>query len=333
MSRYPQGPSDIPADQLPFPADPASRDAAPRGTEDAGWGTQDGRWGIAEPSAGHEVAYALPPMWSWQEFVDRARAPDTIRRGQGRHNTGDWAGATWQEALDLATHGWSRQVPEVHAAVEALRERVRNEVLTTALVPTWDVTGSEVDVGAYLSGEPECMVDAAPQRISTRGRVVTFLVPTGYANTTPHSSVHHRGLALTALCSAIIAAGHSVEIWSGLCVYLRRHRYVSVARVISAAEPFDLGRLIFVLAHPAMLRRLWLGVWDSAPPSRARLMALNNYGSPPYTCYPEDLPDGVTDPYVLPYLEGDAPQWDTFATAMAWCEQVFRELGLVREDH
>ncbi|UED88402.1 hypothetical protein K4G22_11170 [Streptomyces profundus] len=272
-------------------------------------------------------------MWSWQEFLDRARAPDTIEGGQGRHNTGEWAGASWPEALRLATDGWTRQVPEVEAAIATLRERVRDEVVTTMLVPTWDVTGSEVDVGAYLSGVPECMVDATPQRVSTRGRVVTFLVPAGYTNATPHASVRNRGLALAALCSAIIAAGHSAEIWSGMCVHVEGERYVSVARVISAAEPFDLGRLIFVLAHPAMLRRLWLAVWDSAPRDRAERMCRDDYGWASYACHPDDLPDGVRDPYVLPYLEPADPQWHTFESAMAWCAEVFRELGLVRERH
>jgi hypothetical protein len=286
---------------------------------------------VSEPWGSRpETAYELPPSWSWQEFVDAARAPDTIPDGQGRHNTGGWPGASWEEALRLARDGWTREVPEADVSVAALRERAGEEVMATQLVPVWDVTGSEVDVGAYLAGEPECMVDAAPQRISVRGRVVTFFVPAGYVNTTPHVSIHNRGMALAALCSAILAAGHSVEIWSGFCAYLGKRRCASVARVISAAEPFDLGRLIFVMAHPAFFRRLWFAAWDSAPRSWAQLMSRHNYASPPYTCYPDDLPDGVTDPYVFPYLAPEDPQWRTFDSAMAWCEGTFRDLGLVR---
>jgi hypothetical protein len=277
------------------------------------------------------TAFELPPIWSWQEFVDAARAPDTIPDGQGRNNGGEWPGASWEEALRLATDGWTREVPQADVSVAALRERAGEEVVTTKLVPVWDVTGSEVDVGAYLAGEPECMVDAAPQRISVRGRVVTFIVPTGYVNTTPHETVRNRGMALAALCSAIIEAGHSVEIWSGFCTHVDGQRYASVARVISAAEPFDMGRLVFVMAHPAFFRRLWFAVWDSAPHARARTMCDLRYGKAPYACYPEDLPDGVSDPYIFPYLAPEDPQWATFDSAMAWCEGMFRELGLVRE--
>ncbi|KJK46638.1 hypothetical protein UK23_23015 [Lentzea aerocolonigenes] len=57
-----------------------------------------------------------------------------------------------------------------------------------------------------------------------------------------------RGLALATLRTAIIDAGHSVEVWSGF-----------------AGEPPDLGRLIFAVAHPVMLRQLWFGVRDAQP--------------------------------------------------------------------
>ncbi|MEV0779624.1 hypothetical protein ACIBLA_32615 [Streptomyces sp. NPDC050433] len=287
----------------------------------------------ADDPRASDTVHALPPMWSWQEFVDRVRAPDTIDDGSGRQTLDDneWTGASWAEALRLAEDGWATVLPDVDAEVAELRERVGDEVLTTALVPTWDVTGSEVDVGAYLSGAPECMVDSVPQRISARGRVVTFLVPAGYVSTTPHSAVYHRGVALAALCSSIIAAGHSVEIWSGFCPYVSdTDRHASVARVISPAEPLDMGRLMFVMAHPAMLRRLWFAVWDSAPHPVARRMHDASYGSSPLGCYPEDLPTGITEPYVLPYLSPADSQWESVDTALAWCREMFTSLGLLR---
>ncbi|GAB2576983.1 hypothetical protein GCM10027168_07410 [Streptomyces capparidis] len=286
--------------------------------------SQEHRWA-------EDTVHALPPIWSWQEFVDRARAPDSIADGSGRHGRDQWCGATWEEALRLAEDGWTTVLPQVDAEVAELRERVGDEVLTTALVPAWDVTGSEVDIGVYLSGEPECMVEAVPQRISARGRVVTFLVPAGFVNTTPHSAVHHRGVALAALCSSIVSAGHSVEIWSGFCTYVGEgERFASVARVVSAAEPLDMGRLMFVMAHPAMLRRLWFAVWDSAPRPVARRMRDANYGWEPNGCRPEDLPEGITVPYVLPHLSPEDPQWAGADTALAWCRETFTGLGLLR---
>ena len=278
----------------------------------------------------------IPPMWSWREFVDRARAPDTIADGAGRRKQSDnWAGATWDEALALATYGWTAPVPEVDVAVAALREniRVRADGVST-LVPIWDVTGSEVDVSGYLAGVPECMIDWDPRTLSSHGRVVTFLVPGSYPNTVPRPHVINRGVALAALCSAIISAAHSVEVWSGFTGSVPRRagagddRFCAAARVISAGEPLDVARLLFAMAHPAMLRRLWFGVWDSAEPHIATRMPPNRYGTS-VPCAVSDLPGERTDAYVFPLLGQGERQWQSPEAALAWCTATFTTLGLI----
>lgn len=274
----------------------------------------------------------LPPLRSWQEFVDAAQAPPTIRHGAGRGESDDWCGASWEEALRMAVDGWHLPLLETEAAVAELGAK---SVLGigSSLEPTRDVTGSEVDVGAYLAGEPECMVDAAPLHTSRRGRVVTFLVPAVYSHFVPHDVIVNRGVALATLSAAIVRAGHSVELWSGFTAQLdgrRGRRCSAVAKVISAGEPFDAGRLVFALAHPAMLRRLWLSVWDSQDAAIARALSSSRYGSPPFGCTAEDLPPEIEDAYVLPYLDTDMRRWTTLERSLSWCEQTFAELGLVR---
>ncbi|MBB4686728.1 DUF7192 family protein [Amycolatopsis jiangsuensis] len=277
----------------------------------------------------------LPPLRSWPEFLDAASAEPTISDPSSRREEYGWHGASWEEALRLAVDGWSVPLEETDVTVGELRESAGLAHSVTVLEPTWDVTGSEVDVGAYLSGVPECMVDAVPRQVSRRGKVITFLVPGGYSNTIEHDVIVNRGLALAALCSAIIDAGHSVEIWSGFCGTLLQSevelRFSGVARVIAAGEPFDVGRLIFAVAHPAMLRRLWLGVWDAQPEKVATAMHDDHYGGPPYTCLPDDLPSEIHDPYVFPYLTASDRQWDDLPTALDWARQMFRDLELIQD--
>ncbi len=278
----------------------------------------------------------LPPIWSWHDFIERASAPDTIRNGSGRRADDGWAGATWDEAIALATGGWAVPLPEVDVAVAALRDRLSDQVKGVVLAPVWDVTGSEVDVAAFLSGVPECMTDSVPRKLSSHGRVVTLLVPATYSNTVPHAEVVTRGVALAALCSAVITAAHSVEVWSGYAVTMPLRqaaedagRYSAVARVVSAGEPLDVARLMFAMAHPAMLRRLWFSVWDSAQRSIAQRMPPNNYGYSPNDCTLADLPDQVHDAYVLPPLVGGQPQWQSSDSAVSWCIEAFAGLGLI----
>ncbi len=273
----------------------------------------------------------LAPIRSWDAFLTAARAPDTIANGAGRSPRGEWAGATWAEALQLAVDGWTYALPDVDVTVATPQNRVSDNLLATTLTPVWDVTGSEVDIGAFLAGVPECMVDSMPQRISAKGRVVTFLIPAAYSSIVPHDRIRHRGAALAALCSAIIKAGHAVEIWSGFAACLRGVRYAAVAQTISAGEPLDLGRLLFAVAHPAMLRRLWFSVWDSTDRLVALSLRDNAYGRPPFTCHADDLPDDVTDPYVFPYLDRNDRQWESRDSALSWCTRTFAELELITE--
>lgn len=275
---------------------------------------------------------AIEPLHSWREFLEASQQPPSVSYGSGRNSETHWAGATFEEAQRLGVDGWHVDLPDTDVAVGELRERAGLSRTVTALEPSWDVTGSEVDVGVYLSGVPECMVDAVPRSTSVRGRVVTFLVPATYSSSTPHHYIRNRGLALAALCSAIIEVGHSVEIWSGYAANLpRTGRFSAVARVIAAGEPLDIGRLCFATAHPAMLRRLWFSVLDTEDRDFVLRLILANYGKPPFSCRATDLPDGISDPYVFPYLDDRESQWRTLDASLEWSRTTFEDLGLLRD--
>ncbi|HEY2695410.1 MAG TPA: hypothetical protein VGJ45_08070 [Pseudonocardiaceae bacterium] len=281
-----------------------------------------------------KTRYAMPPMWSWQEFLDMAQRPETIDGAGRQDDRTEFAGADWDEALRLAVDGWQVPLEQADVTVGTLRERAGIGTAVTTLEPTWDVTGSEVDMALYLAGVPECMIDAVPTQTSRRGRVVTFVVPASYESNTEHHAIINRGLALATLCTAIIEAGHGVEIWSEKAVMLgrdddERERFVALARVISPGEPFDVGRLIFAMAHPAMLRRIWFAVTDGLDAGLAQLIHDSLYGYGPRDCYAEDLPEEITEPYLFPYLEPGDTQWDSLDSALDWCRRMFAELGLI----
>lgn len=273
----------------------------------------------------------LPALTTWQDFIDKSTAKDTTGEGHSRlSETDGWAGAGWTEAVRLATDGWNEHIPDVDLALAELRTDTRTQTPGARLVQVADTCGSEVDVAAYLAGIPECMLETELHRLSTHGRVVTFLVPVGYSCRTDHPSIINRGKALCVLGSAIVRAGHSIEVWSGFasqCPVLDA-RCSAVANVVSAGEPFDPGRLMFAMAHPAMLRRSWLGVWDSTDPQLARAMQDSDYGTP-QGCLRTDLPDAIANAYTFPLLAGDDRRWSDWDHALEWSIETFHELGLV----
>ncbi|MCI2416885.1 hypothetical protein MOQ72_05560 [Saccharopolyspora sp. K220] len=278
------------------------------------------------------TGFAIPPMLSWQDFLDTATAPETTDVGRSRTNATEWAGASWEEAVQLARDGWPVPLEQADVTVGQLREQAGLSKVVTVLEPAWDVTGSEVDIGAYLAGTPECMVDAVPRHVSRRGKVITFVIPMSYSSEVPHASIINRGLALATLCTAIIEAGHSVEIWCGDAGMVTPEiRFCAMVRVISAGEPLDIGRLIFAAAHPAMCRRLSFGLWDAREPAIVHAMVGADYGYPPFDCRPTDLPQEIVDPYIFPYLAAGDEQWDDLNTALSWCHWMFADLGLLQE--
>ena len=76
-------------------------------------------------------------------------------------------------------------------------------------------------------------------------------------------------------------------------------------------------------------RRIWFGVCDSLDAELAQLIKDSFYGFGSRDCYPEDLPEEITDPYVFPYLEPGDTQWDSLDESMDWCRRMFAELGLI----
>lgn len=278
-----------------------------------------------------EDQVTLPAMGSWQDFLDRMTAADTTGRGHSRLPDDDgWAGAAWPQAVRLATDGWHEHIPETDLALTELRTGAHQHTPKTRLVQTADVSGSEVDVAAYLAGIPECMLETELHSLSTQGRVVTFLVPAGYSCRADHPAIINRGKALCVLGAAIVRAGHSIEVWSGFasrCPGLDA-RCRAVTKIVSAGEPFDPGRLMFAMAHPAMLRRCWLGVWDAATAEIARAMQESDYGTPQASVR-ADLPDDVDDAYVFPPLDESDHRWSNWEHALEWSTQTFSELGLI----
>src|SRR5581483_7068916 len=125
---------------------------------------------------------------SLDEMADAAKRRHTMG-GQRLDNLGDgsggkrhgeygedyeWYGGTFQEALDLAEHGWEEKLDETLAIMESAIEKVEKEHEVKAFTPVWEVTGAEVDVARYLEGVPENMIDFPMQEVSKHGKVITF---------------------------------------------------------------------------------------------------------------------------------------------------------------
>lgn len=162
---------------------------------------------------------------------------------------------TMDEALELARYGWEEGRQHLRQAVGriALDQLVgRRPIVESRL----DFAGDEVDIGAYLHGEPEHMVDYQVRQ-DTHGKQVMMYVNTSMASRVSSERIMQRGGALYAAIEALRTEGYSLGLT--MVDSTQNNSFSHYAEyqipVVQPGEYLDIDTAAFCLAHPAFLRR------------------------------------------------------------------------------
>lgn len=197
-----------------------------------------------------------------------------------------------------------------------------------AFLPAWDVTGAEVDVARYLSGEPENMIDFPLTAAIQAGRVITLV---SCADANSGSDWRSRGILATALGLALARMGYATEMWAdnyGMD-YAGHNQYQRIL-VKSTSDEIDPARLMYAFGHSSMLSSLAFGCFDGyrnlGPEFAPWYRSYSNYGrgsAEPRTAELEALyPEGTI--FITGQLTGA-----TADTARAAVERELEKLGLL----
>lgn len=162
---------------------------------------------------------------------------------------------TMDEALELARYGWEEGRQHLRQAVGriALDQLVgRRPIVESRL----DFAGDEVDIGAYLHGEPEHMVDYQVRQ-DTHGKQAMMYVNASMASQVSSERIMQRGGALYAAIEALRTEGYSLGL---TMVDSTKNNYFShyteyQIPVVRPGGYLDIDTAAFCLAHPAFLRR------------------------------------------------------------------------------
>jgi len=261
---------------------------------------------------------------SLAEFADVANVEYLGRQATFTKNRDEWAGATCEEAFGLASNGWADGLTKATEIVNNALALVEREHPAQTFESYHDVVGGQVDVGRYLAGMPECMVEYEMPPISRVGRVVTLVASVSYSGAISSESAFKRGAAITALALALEATGHETELWADLSSESRNGHFSYVRVLVKGAHDLvDPERIAFAYGHPAMLRRLGFMESFAMPANMHLSFGLGKgYGLP--TDCEHDLPDGTI---YLPSLRSssDVPDADRFVT------DHLRSLGLLSD--
>lgn len=251
-------------------------------------------------------------QYTWREFIQVAEDSYKVTKGKS-HGNDSWAGGTHKEAFRMAKDdGYQSAVTEAEAIAKDVDDTVAAELFATSFVSTYQCAGAEVDMGRYLSGEPECMLESEPIRISRQGRAVRLAVNVSFVNSVGESVVRQRGAAVLALVDILSRAQHPLEIWACFVPASsdEHHRFVYSVCIQQANEPLDMGRVMYFLAHPTTFRRVGFSVMDTESPEIKRVYNVpGGYGTfrggPENEIQPGDLGVDGGNTIILPLLKSN----------------------------
>lgn len=248
--------------------------------------------------------------YSWGEWVQAARdnLGTALRESRSIGPADSWGGGidtlwTGEEAIDAAEGaGYTAPIEEVANMLRHIETDI-GDGMHNQFVSTYDVAGGAVDVGRFLSGDPECMQVSMPMKVMRTGRVIKVAVPVGYQADISAETIKARGVAVMALVDAFAQMQHPVEVIAVRAGYGSRQRFCWTITVQPSDEPLNMGRMLFALAHPAMTRKMAFTIAHGEDHNYKRTFSVpGSYAMSPRTAYIEDLDINVENSIILPEL-------------------------------
>jgi hypothetical protein len=194
-------------------------------------------------------------------FTDMA---DVIATYGGTHQPaydGSWD-YEWHGSSDLASaismlaNGWDAGRRTVDAVVGSLESELQTVAHDMVQEMVYDTAGAYPDMGRYMEGEPECMVQYMPTPDTTSGQVTRILVDNGASAKYSADWMTKRAGAVAALVHVLGMVGKSVEVWIASPVTINGKHHDTVVCVHRAGTPLNVDSIAFALGHPSMLRRI-----------------------------------------------------------------------------
>lgn len=205
------------------------------------------------------------------EFWIYAFQESNAHQKSSRDNISEWnGGVSWIEAKQLAINGWEEGLKEIKKYHSLIIPKITNKILISNKIHS--VAGYNVDVGRYLSNDPECFVSREIRVNNSPGKVFTLVCSISFSSNIQPKIIIQRGAIICALIDAIEYAGHRVEvIFNASMSYrnssehlegkLKNNGWLEISTTVKKADQhLTMIELAFCLAHPAMLRRIVFSV-------------------------------------------------------------------------
>lgn len=200
-------------------------------------------------------------------------------RPEGANSKGyqgsDFNPYSWEETMEALDKGWDG-VDGMVEKVESLSASMLDSIGTDY---RWDVVGQFVDVGTFVTGNPECWIEQEPAITPKETIVIRVNVGTN-ANTTADTIVN-RGAVIAALIDALYDR-YFIDITfitnaKGVYGASRdQKKNIECRYHLNTKNGYSKNMVAFYSAHPALLRRMSFAVREIEFDVERRL---GDYGS------------------------------------------------------
>lgn len=258
--------------------------------------------------------------WDWPGFLDYCQESADRQAGYGL-----------TAALAEARRGDDgANLAKVEAEVADILAEVELEIPRPDFERVWDVAGSEVDIDRYLAGEPECLIEYPPLHVAKAGRSIRLIVSTALSGGVSAEVVRARGAAIIALCDALAARQHPLEVWItdsstkvGQTLGAGQRLVYSVL-VQSPQDPYDRAKVLYAVSNADVQRQLCFACYDAITPEENALYQVNAAGrGAPGRARTDDVPDAHGEPILLDTIQPE--QWKA-GSAAEWVKGQLRAL-------
>jgi hypothetical protein len=250
------------------------------------------QWDINYYESQHEVLRCIKEM----DEKSTKTGPPWQYEGFGRQSTNNddkWAGGTYSAMHKYLEYGWSRDrdsvTEDVERTMDELRERL-NLHLDTGFRETYDVSGGYVDIGRYLDGEPECMVEQWVEPMPKKGKVLKVLTNITASAFIDSATISKRGRAVVVATEVLHRMGFGLELWCGEAVKGNEDRTSEMVKIKEAGDPMDWDAVMFMLSNPMNLRRVTFALNELRDKDQKQRMGFTEYGGYGSPCeFPEEI--------------------------------------------
>lgn len=186
----------------------------------------------------------------------------------GQNETNFTGTKTIHEAYDLLKYGWNEPIERINKAL--IKGKIGNK---KTIKSEYSVAGYQASVPRYLQGIPTSMVNS--KMVTKKQPIITLSKSISYNCGVSANMIIEESIKALQIVNMIEASGTRVNLNIIFpCRENKEHVFVRL-RIKSASERMNISKLTFPMAHPSMLRRLFMRYLETEPELTERAF---NYG-------------------------------------------------------